>query len=188
VVCVVDVALSSASKQGCGRRPRSGLVKNAGNRQAARCVYGVVTTDLAELFELRREPMARLAYVLIGNAQIADEIVQDAFLRMHANWSTIDNPSAYLRTTVINGCRSHHRRVAVERRRPAERQEPSALGANELSDAIGALSYDHQVVLSLRYFCDLSDNEIADVLHIRPGTVRVRLHRALNRLRKELSR
>ena len=63
--------------------------------------------------------MARLAYVLTGDAGRADEIVQDAFLKVHARWDRIDNPIAYLRTAVVNGCR-----VAPSPRR--HRATPSA--------------------------------------------------------------
>ncbi|MFM7919654.1 MAG: sigma factor, partial [Planctomycetaceae bacterium] len=55
--------------------------------------------------------MVRLAYVLTRNAEVSDEIVQEAFLRLHANWNRVDNPAAYLRKAVINGCHSHHRHL-----------------------------------------------------------------------------
>ena len=142
--------------------------------------------ELAELFRTRREPMARLAYVLTGNAQVSDEIVQDAFLKVHSNWKRITNPIGYLRTAVINGCHSYHRHVAVERRTPVGRPEVEVAVTDELSDALAKLSYDHRAVLALRYFCDLDDFEIADILNIRPGTIRSRIHRALAKLRKEI--
>jgi RNA polymerase sigma factor (sigma-70 family) len=142
--------------------------------------------DLAGLFRARREPMARLAYVLTGNSQVSDEIVQDAFLKMHSNWERISNPSGYLRTAVINGCHSYHRHVAVERRAPIARQRVAVSVTDEISDALAQLSYDRRAVLALRYFCDLDDFEIADILNIRPGTVRSRIHRGLAQLRKEI--
>ena len=146
----------------------------------------VAADDLAGLFRARREPMARLAYVLTGNSQASDEIVQDAFLKMHGNWERIANPVGYLRTAVINGCHSYHRHVAVERRAPVARQRVAISLTDEISDALAKLTYDHRAVLALRYFCDLNDFEIADILNIRPGTVRSRIHRALAQLRKEI--
>jgi RNA polymerase sigma factor (sigma-70 family) len=142
--------------------------------------------DIAELFRARREPMARLAYVLTGNSQVSDEIVQDAFLKMHTNWERITNPAGYLRTAIINSCRSYHRHLAVERRAPIARQEVAVSVTDEISDALAKLSYDHRAVLALRYFCDLNDFEIADMLRTRPGTVRSRIHRGLAQLRKEI--
>ena len=149
----------------------------------------MVVTDadqLAELFREWRLPMARLAYVLTSDAGRADEIVQDAFLKLHARWARIDNPIAYLRTAVVNGCRSHLRRVAVERRRRPDRAAVVQLAADELSDALTALHLRYRAVLALKYFCDLADDEVAAALHIRPGTVRTRLRRALALLRREL--
>jgi RNA polymerase sigma factor (sigma-70 family) len=143
-------------------------------------------TGVAELFREWRLPMARLAYLLTSDAGRADEIVQDAFLKVHASWDRIDNPIAYLRTAVVNGCRSHHRRVAIERRRPPEPAGVALLGADELSDALANLDHRYRAVLALKYFCDLADDEVATVLRIRPATVRTRQRRALALLRKEL--
>lgn len=58
---------------------------------------------VAESYQLQRLPMARLAFVLTGSSSFADEIVQEAFLKVHVNWSSIDNPGGYLRTAVVNG-------------------------------------------------------------------------------------
>ena len=142
--------------------------------------------DVSELFRTHREPMTRLAYVLTSNAEVSDEIVQDAFLKVHASWDRIDNPVAYLRRAVINGCHSHHRRLRVERRAPVERGWSSSLAANELGDALAKLAYPRRAVLALRYFCDLTDLEIAQILGCRPATVRSRISRGLADLRKEI--
>jgi RNA polymerase sigma factor (sigma-70 family) len=115
-----------------------------------------------------------------------DEIVQDAFLRLHANWDRVDNPLAYLRTTVINGCHSHHRHLRVVRSAPGDVTVHGTLSADEIGDALERLPYEQRAVLALRYFCDLDDVEIARILSIRRATVRTRAHRALNQLRKEI--
>lgn len=148
---------------------------------------------VAELFRTRRQPMARLAYVLTHNGDLADEIVQDAFLRLHANWAGVEQPSAYLRRAVVNGCHSHHRHLAVVRRTPIEPATPApaadhATTDDRLTAALAELSFDHRTILALRYFCDLDDVEIATTLGIGRATVRTRAHRALDRLRKELVR
>ena len=59
---------------------------------------------------------------------------------------------------------------------------------DELGDALAKLPFPQRAVLSLRYFCDLTDREIAATLDIRPATVRTRIHRALTQLRKEIER
>lgn len=141
---------------------------------------------IGDLFRSRRRSMVRLAYVLTRHAEVSDEIVQEAFLRLHANWNRVDNPAAYLRKAVINGCHSHHRHLRVVRRAPGDAVAHRDLGADEMSDALDRLPFDQRAVLALRYFCDLEDIEIARILGIRRATVRTRTHRALNTLRKEI--
>ena len=91
--------------------------------------------DVAELFRLCRVPMIRMAYVLTNDPAIAEEIVQDAFLKVHAGWPRLDNPVGYLRRTVVNGCNSFHRRRAIEQRH-APRVADSSLIPDELGDAL----------------------------------------------------
>ena len=141
---------------------------------------------VSDLFRAQRRPMARLAYVLTRNAEVSDEIVQDAFLRLHANWDRVNNPVAYLRTAVINGCHSHHRHLRVMRGTPGDVTLHGTLSADEISDALEQLPYEQRAVLALRYFCDLDDVEIARILGIRRATVRTRAHRGLTQLRKEI--
>jgi RNA polymerase sigma factor (sigma-70 family) len=142
--------------------------------------------DIAALFLSRREPMARLAYVLTSNAQASDEIVQDAFLKMHLNWARIDNPVGYLRTSVVNGCHSYHRRRIIERRQPDPRLQVVPAEADEISDALAKLPFAQRAVLALRFYNDLPDDQIAAALGIRQATVRTRVHRGLAALRKEM--
>lgn len=154
----------------------------------ARPSEGSTTGDIESLFRSQREPMARLAYVITRDAQVSDEVVQDAFLKMHLNWARIDNPISYLRTAVVNGCHSHHRRLRVERQAPPSRVVDASLGASELGDALARLAYPRRAALALRYFCDLDDHEIAHILNCRPATVRSRIARGLADLRKEITR
>jgi RNA polymerase sigma factor (sigma-70 family) len=145
-------------------------------------------SDVAELFRHRHEQMTKLAYILTNDAEASNEIVQDAFLKVHANWDRIDNPIGYLRTAVINGCHSHHRHLRVERRTPMPRETSLSLEANEIGDALAKLPYPRRAVLALRFFCDLDDHDIAAILDIRPATVRSRIARGLADLRKEINR
>jgi RNA polymerase sigma factor (sigma-70 family) len=140
------------------------------------------------LFVERRLPMTRLAYVLTRDLEVADEIVQDSFVKVHENWDHVRNPSAYLRTAVVNGCHSYHRRLRIERSAPVDRARVTELAVDELGDAVARLPFKLRVTLALRYFCDLSDREIAAILDIRPATVRTRIHRGLVELRKEIQR
>lgn len=146
---------------------------------------------MTRLFRERRQPMSRLAYVLVSDPDLADEIVQDAFVALHRNWVRVANPAAYLRTSVVNGCHSHHRHLRVVRGaavdRPGEASAPEPAD-DELAAALERLPFDQRVVLALRYHDDLDDIEIAAALGIRRATVRTRAHRALARLRQEMTR
>jgi RNA polymerase sigma factor (sigma-70 family) len=142
---------------------------------------------VAELYQLQRLPMARLAFVLTGSSSFADEIVQEAFLKVHVNWASIENPGGYLRTAVVNGCRSYHRHQAVLERTPLSPPVHATLVHRELDDALAKLPYRRRAALALRYFCDLPDSEIAVALDVRPATVRSLIHRGLADLRKEIT-
>jgi RNA polymerase sigma factor (sigma-70 family) len=137
---------------------------------------------------MERVQMVRLAYVLTSRSSIADEIVQEAFLKVHLAWTRLDNPVAYLRTTVVNGCHSYHRRRGLEERALQRPPEPTMSSPDELSDAIAKLPQRQRTALALRYFCDLPDREIAAHLNARPATVRSLISRGLENLRKEIER
>lgn len=135
--------------------------------------------------------MVRLATLLVGSVPIAEEVVQDAFAQVGMRWDRLDRPGAYLRTVVINGCRAVLRRRSIEERyrnamlRPADDEIPTQL--IELGEALGALTERQRVVIVLRYFADVADEEIATVLGCQPATVRSLARRALAVLRAELS-
>jgi len=139
--------------------------------------------------------MVRLAYLMVGSTSVAEDLVQDAFARMHRHWDNAEHPKAYLRTSVVNACRSHLRRAALER---AYKRHPSVVGdaagshpggshmaeADELFDALAVLPSRQRAALVLRFYEDLSEADIAVALGCRPGTVKSLLHRGLAELRK----
>jgi RNA polymerase sigma-70 factor (sigma-E family) len=136
--------------------------------------------------------LVRLAVVMVGDLATAEDVVQDCFERLHRRWPAIREPSralAYARSSVLNGCRSAHRRSAV-----ARKYEPRiALAADAtVSDATAATADRGQLaaflrqlprrqreVLVLRYYVDLSVAEIAETLRITPSTVRACISRGL---------
>jgi len=145
--------------------------------------------DLAALYEREQPAMVRLACLLVRSRALAEEVVQDAFAAVGERWAQLDNPGGYLRTTVVNGCRMVLRRRDTEQRHArddaATIDAPTALV--ELRDALDRLTDRELAVVVLRYFVDLPDAEIAHVLECRDATVRSLAHRALAKLRKELS-
>lgn len=125
---------------------------------------------------------------LLAQRVAAEDLVQDAFAAVYPKFATLDNPAAYLRVAVVNGCRQSHRRRAVEvdrmPRMALAAETPPELG--ELADVVAALPYRQRAVLVLRYWLGLSEQEIADALGCRPGTVKSLSSRALERLSAEV--
>lgn len=151
-----------------------------------------------QLYAGHYRQLVRLAVLLVRDRETAEEVVQDAFVAMHGRWSRLrdpDNAAAYLRQAVVNRARSalRHRGV-VERHRPtAVPDEPGAdeavLAADrrrQVLDALARLSDRQREVLTLRYFLDLSEQEIASTLGISPGSVKSHASRGAAALRQLL--
>jgi RNA polymerase sigma factor (sigma-70 family) len=134
----------------------------------------------------------RLAWLLTHDHDAAEDIVQDAFMRMRPRLATIDHRAGYLRATIVNGCRDRARSAgradAGLRRIRLVAEAPTTDEPAELLDAIARLPYKQRAVLALRYWADLPDVEIAEIVGVRPATVRSTAARALARLGKELPR
>jgi RNA polymerase sigma-70 factor (sigma-E family) len=136
------------------------------------------------VYDREYAPMVRLAFLLVDSNEVAEEVVQDAFARLHERWDGITNPGGYLRTSVVNRARDVQRRRRRERRLRIVSAEEATLGADHLGDALAALPSKRRAALVLRYYEDLSEAEIAEVLGVRPGTVKSMLHRGLAQLRE----
>ena len=143
--------------------------------------------SFVELYRSQREPMVRLAFLLTGGDAAAEEIVHDAFIALHRRWDRVDNPKAYLRVAVVNGCRSRQRRQLL-----LQRVQPQATFAfdapDELTDAIRRLPERQRAAVVLRYYEDLPEDQIADLLGCRVPAVKSLLHRALITLREVIER
>jgi len=130
-----------------------------------------------------------VARSVVGSASIAEELAQEAFLRVHARWDSLQTPDGYLRSVLMNLCRSHLRRSRLEQSKAAATQE-SVLGEPALDEtwlATLRLPFRQRAVLVLRYYEDLTEPQIAEALGCRLGTVKSAHHRALARLREELA-
>ncbi|MEO5900947.1 MAG: sigma-70 family RNA polymerase sigma factor [Ilumatobacteraceae bacterium] len=144
-------------------------------------------TWIAELYGREWSSLTRTAYLLTSSRSTAEEIVQDAFVRLTATTTRVLNPAAYLRTTVVNACRDVHRHQGVVQRHPPPAPEAAIAEHDELFDALARLPWRQQAALVLRFHIDLTEAEIATALGCRPNTVRSIIHRALATLRKDLS-
>jgi len=146
-------------------------------------------SDDFEAFYLAQwQPMVRLAYLALGSRERAEDVVQDAFARVHLRWGAMVQPVAYLRAAVVNACRDDGRRLARYRHREPSLLEPEAVEdqPDELWDALSRLAPRQRAALVLRYYEGLQEPEIAEALGVRRGTVKSLLHRAIQQLREEI--
>jgi RNA polymerase sigma-70 factor (sigma-E family) len=150
-----------------------------------------VVADIAELFRAEYQPLVRLATLLVGDRATAEEVVQDAFVKLQLGWRRIREPErapAWLRSAVLNGARSQLRRRAVRRRHlevvvgSAASAEVGALAGDEHRRVIAALRTlpDRQrEALVLKFYGDLSEADTAAAMGVSAGSVKTHVHRGL---------
>jgi RNA polymerase sigma-70 factor (sigma-E family) len=147
----------------------------------------IVHEPFEVLYQREFRPMVRLATALVDAPDQAEEVVQEAFAALYVRYRVVDNPVAYLRVCVLNGGRKVLRRRRLMRQQPAITTENGELVFNHVIDAVRRLPTKQRNAVVLRYEMQLSDQEIADTLGMPVGTVKSTLHRALARLRTEVS-
>jgi RNA polymerase sigma factor (sigma-70 family) len=146
-------------------------------------------TWIDALFVAEYEAMVRVAFLIVGSRADAEDVAQDAFARVHLRGDRVDRPGAYLRRCVVNGALDVlRRRKLADRVRALRAEDSTALGADELSDALAALPDRQRAALVLRYYQGLSEREVAEALGVRPGTAKSLVHRGLANLREVIER
>jgi len=147
-------------------------------------------------YEAEYRAMVRLAVALVGRWDVAEELVQDAFVTLHGRWdqvSTYESPEGWLRRVVLNRSVSVLRRRAVEVRllgrlsRLRERHAESPQVEGEIWRAVAELPKRQAQVIALMFVEDLTVGEIAAVLECEENTVRTHLRRARQTLATRLS-
>ncbi|MEU5210388.1 SigE family RNA polymerase sigma factor [Streptomyces sp. NPDC020742] len=154
---------------------------------------------ISELYHAHRLTMIRLAVLLVDDRATAEDVVQDAFAALYKRHGEqldeVDNALAYLRTAVVNAARSvlRRRRTARDYTPPYEADAPSAEERivldeehREVLAALSGLTARRREVLVLRYWCDLTEEQIATTLGISRGAVKSLASRALDSLEKIL--
>jgi RNA polymerase sigma-70 factor (ECF subfamily) len=147
-----------------------------------------------------QRPLVNFAYRYLGQREEAEDVAQDAFVRVYFTLSRLRDPSkfaAYLFTTALNLCR--RRGQALQRTQGATTACVEAIAAGpetatmreseqaQVLAAIGALAEEYREVVCLRVEDDLSFAEIGEVLGASEGACRVRFHRAREMLREQLT-
>ena len=149
-----------------------------------------VDDDFAAFYRDAYPGAVRLAWLLTHDHAAAEDVVQDAFVRLRPRLDEVAHRTAYLRTAIVNGCRDRARSAgradAGWRRLRVITEVSSTDKPSELLDAVGRLPYKQRAVLVLRFWADLREGEIAEIVGVRPATVRSITSRALEQLRKEL--
>ena len=136
----------------------------------------------------------RTAYLMLGDHQLAEDLVQTALAKVYVSWRKVKDRAAapaYARVVLANTAASWFRKRSWRNERPTEtvpdagvEHDPSTRTA--LVEALGTLAPRQRAVIVLRYYDDLSVREVAHALGISEGTVKSQTSDALARLRKQL--
>jgi RNA polymerase sigma-70 factor, ECF subfamily len=157
------------------------------------------TSSFLRLTNSHLDASYRLARAILHDSTEAGDATHDAFVQAWRQWSTLRDRTRFEQwfdRILVNTCRNrlrHARRwqttdISAEVAIASGDAFGQAHDRDEMGQAIATLSPDHRVVVALRYYRDLSIEDIADRLDIPPGTVQSRLHYALKRLHAALDR
>lgn len=148
---------------------------------------------LATWYSLEHDRLVRFAYLLTRDTGAAEDLVQDAFIKMYSVRDPIDEAGypAYARRVIVNLARSRFRRLAVEHRVARSLPASEVVERDHAADmdvrrALMALSVSDRACLALRYFEGQTDAEIAATLGIGRSAAKKRVTRAHERLRRHL--
>ena len=144
--------------------------------------------------------LLRLAFVMVGSREAAEDAVQDAFVALHQNWRSLrdaGDPQDYLRSAVLNRCRSWVRRQASQRaarplmlvRTHQESAEDTIVDRDEVGSLVAlmrTLARRQREVLACRFVLELSIAETAQLLEITEGSVKTHTHRGLKSLQRRI--
>jgi RNA polymerase sigma-70 factor (sigma-E family) len=145
------------------------------------------------LYERHYAELVRLAFALTGDWGLAEDLAQEAFVRVWHGWGTIRNPQAapgYLRTTVVNLARRSLRRRLRERQAGPAPGDPPPADPGEAIDLLRALARlpaGKRACVVLRFYLDLSEADTAAALGVSVGTVKSQTAKALRRLQRLLA-
>lgn len=147
--------------------------------------------DFTEFVHAAWPGLYRTAYLMLGEHQLAEDLVQTALAKTYASWRRVKDPGAapaYARVVLANTATSWFRRRSWRNERPTETLPEAGVEADPstrpaLVDALRTLAPRQRAVVVLRYYDDLSVHEVARTLGIAEGTVKSHTSDALARLR-----
>jgi RNA polymerase sigma factor (sigma-70 family) len=151
---------------------------------------------LAALFETEEGPLLNFALGLVGRRSVAEDLVQEAFLRLHQVWSDVENPRAWLyrslRNLALNHLRDHRRETEMPEEEPPSGEAVPVEGMGRM-EAVGMvrlllaeLPNEDGELIRLKYHEDLKYHEISQRTGLNVGTVGYKLHHLLKGLADSL--
>ena len=156
---------------------------------------GVTTSeDFASFYAATWMRLLRTTYAITGDVQLAEDALQTGFAHAFASWARVsdaDDPVAYVRRIAVNAALGQRRRAFTRREVTAavvpEASVPARVGHDsEIWRVVQSLPPRQRAVVVLRYYEDLSEQQIADAMGCRPGTVKSQASAALATLRGAL--
>ncbi|GAA0691843.1 SigE family RNA polymerase sigma factor [Kitasatospora atroaurantiaca] len=153
--------------------------------------------EFHDFFERHHAELARLAHLLTGESDAADDLAADALVALWHRWDRVrraDHPLAYARGVVANMARSRIRSAVRERRRVAlfwarhtdRVDDPDIAGVVDVRAALGRLPFRKRSCVVLRHAFDLSEKDTALALGISVGTVKSQTSKGMAELRRTL--
>ena len=155
------------------------------------------TSRMEELYAIHAQRAGRLAYFLVGDRDLAQDLVQEAFLKVFARWGNLREAqsfAAYLNRTIVNLAHKTHRRRRVERRYLDKQPSLEAMApqrdyetADELWQQLQLLPQRQRTAIVLRYYEDLTDHQAAEAMGCSQTAIASLVQRAVGTLRKNAS-
>jgi len=157
-------------------------------------------SSLAALFETEEGPLLHFAWGLVGRRSVAEELVQESFLRLHPLWAEVENPRAWLyrcvRNLALNHLRDHRKETdlddSAEILSAAEIMPADQMGRSEAVGLVrlflAEMPPDDRDLIRLKYHEDLKYHEIGQRTGLNAGTVGYKLHHLLKGLADALKR
>lgn len=154
---------------------------------------------LRQVFDAEESPLLRYAHGLVGQRETAEDLVQDAFLKLHAHWDEVTHPRAWLfrctRNLALSHIRDHKRETRINDGQEFQSNSPDPEQALGRLEAIGTLQLlvaelneDDRALISLKYHEGLKYDQISQRTGISVGNVGYKLHHALKNLADSLRR
>ena len=152
-------------------------------------------SDYADYVTARLPWLRQLAYLLTQDWHRADDVVQTAIMQLYTHWqrvSRMENPDGYARTVLVRSFLGERRRWGSRVQLTADLPDTPTRTQDQASQvavrtALAAVPPRQRATLVLRYYCDLTVDQVAEALRCSPGTVKSQTARGLDALRRMLA-